>query len=181
MSSWPSRPKQTVNRPKTKTFDILELFLNWQRKTTLATMSSVLLQQWRPAASWVVVSLRARLAVWGREELPLPFVSCSWTLRAILKPVEEKTFLDVSSAEECWDGQGTEKQHSRKRRNCSAWRRESKGNLPAVCSYLTGHSVGYQGDGASHTLRGAHWKDGRTTDGSWNTRNSNQMYRFYFF
>lgn len=145
MSSSPSRPKQTVKRPKTKTFDILELFLNWQRKTTLATTSRVLLQQWRPAASWVVLSLSAWPAGWGRGELPLPFVSCSWSPACNFEI--SRTFLDVSSAEECWHGQGTGKQHTRKRTNCSAWRRESKGNLPAVCSYLTGYSVGYQGDG----------------------------------
>lgn len=57
MSSSPRKPKQGVKRPKTKTFDILELFLNWQRKITVATNSRVLLQ-WRPAASWVVLSVR---------------------------------------------------------------------------------------------------------------------------
>lgn len=57
-----------------------------------------------------------------------------------------KIFLDVSSAEKCWDGLGAGKQHKWERRNCSAWRRESKGNLPAVCSYLTGYGVGYQGE-----------------------------------
>lgn len=93
MSSSPSKPKQRVKRPKTKTFDILELFLNWQRKTTLATISRALLQQWRPAASWVVLSLRAWPAGWGRGELPLPFVSCSSQMCAILRPsVEEKHF-----------------------------------------------------------------------------------------
>lgn len=30
----------------------------------------------------------------------------------------------------------------------SVEKRESKGNLPAVCNYLAGYSVGYQEDGA---------------------------------